>query len=521
MVMNMQIALKQGNMGALQSKLQDISNPKSPNYGKWLSKEELEGFTRPSEESVKMVKLWLSSYDIHERDITQTTPDWLEVKVPLSKAEGMLDSKFSLYHDSVSGKSAPRTTEYSIPLLLHDHIDTIQPTTAFHRAMGPQVAQNQSDTAMHKRQSGCDPNNIVPSCIQSHYNVDYSGKGRASLAVTGFIGLSASHSDAASFLSSYDSAASGSDFKDGSIGGASNVPSNPDLEGNLDTQIALSIGHPNPVTYYAVGPNNDPDNQFTDELINFGTYLNSASNPPTAVSTSYGGEEQFFSHSYLDRICNEFMKAGSRGISVFFSSGDFGVGGNGESNCNDGFYSLFPASCPYITSVGATQFSNGAEIAATFERGGSTGGGFSWYFPAPSYQSADTKKYISNNLDNSYSGYYNPSGRGFPDVALVGEYYDIILNGGTQRVYGTSASSPAWASLISLINDYRIGEGKSTLGFLNPLLYQNAGVRAALNDITQGHNQGCGTYGFPASAGWDPTTGLGTMNFAKLRKALG
>ena len=521
MAMHMQIALKQGNRGGLQSKLQDISDPKSPNYGKWLSKEEVEGFTRPSEESLKLVKLWLSSYGIPEKSLTQATPDWIEVKVPVSKAEAMLSSKFSLYHDSVSGKTAPRTTEYSIPLLLHDHIDTIQPTTSFHRVMGPQVAQNQSDIALRKRQSGCDPNNIVPSCIQSHYNVDYSGKGRASLAVTGFIGLSASHSDAASFLRSYDSTASGSDFKDGSIGGASNVPSNPDLGGNLDTQIALSLGHPNPVTYYAVGPNNDPDNQFTDELINFGTYLNSASNPPSAVSTSYGGEEQYFSHSYLDRICNEFMKAGSRGISVFFSSGDFGVGGNGESNCNQGFYSLFPASCPYITSVGATQFSNGAEIAATFERGGSTGGGFSWYFPAPSYQSADTKKYISNNLDNSYNGYYNPSGRGFPDVALVGEYYDIILSGGTQRVYGTSASSPAWASLISLINDYRIGEGKSTLGFLNPLLYQNAGVRAALNDITQGHNQGCGTYGFPASAGWDPTTGLGTMNFAKLRKALG
>jgi tripeptidyl-peptidase-1 len=64
----------------------------------------------------------------------------------------------------------------------------------------------------------------------------------------------------------------------------------------------------------------------------------------------------------------------------------------------------------------------------------------------------------------------------------VGEYYDIVLRGSTERVYGTSASSQSWAALISVINDYRASEGKSTLGFLNPLLYGSA--RSALRDIT-------------------------------------
>lgn len=443
----------------------------------------------------------------------------MEVRVPITKAEMMLNSKYSLFNDSVSGKTIQRTAEYSIPLLLHDHIDTIQPTTAFHRPMGPQTAQNTTD-AMHRKKAGCDPNNVTPDCIRSYYNVDYQGKGRASLAVTGFIGFSASHRDAASFLNQYDSSASGSDFKDRSISGAQNNPSNPTLEGNLDTQVALSLGYPNPVTYYSVGPNDNPDYEFGDELVNLGNFLNSDSNPPTSISTSYGGEEQGFSSQYLDRICNEFMKAGSRGVSVFFSSGDFGVGGNEETNCNQGFYALFPASCPYITSVGATQFSNGGEIAAEFERGGSTGGGFSYHFSAPSYQSSDTKSYINSNLDSSYDGYYNPNGRGYPDISLIGEYYDIVLNGDSERVYGTSASSPACAALVSLINDYRLSNGKSSLGFLNPLLYENSAARSALIDITSGHNRGCGEYGYPAASGWDLTTGLGTMNFAKLRQAL-
>lgn len=519
-MVTLQIGLKQADIKGLQKRLMDAAHPDSSSYGKWLSKAEMEKYTSPSQQSVDMVKVWLGAHGIFDNSISRPTPDWMEIRVPISQAETLLNSKYSLFKDSVTGKTVPRTTEYSIPSLLHSHIDTVQPTTSFHRSIGAQPATNVTESAPLQRRANCDPSNITPACIRTYYNVDYTGNGRAGLAVTGLIGYSASHTDASRFLNQYDSGNSGSNFKDGSIGGAQNDPSNPTLESNLDTQIALSLGHPNPVTYLAVGPNNDPDNQFGDELVNLGNYLNSQSNPPTSVSTSYGGEENGFSSQYLDRICNEFMKAGSRGISVFFSSGDFGVGGNGEQNCNSGFYALFPASCPYITSVGATQFYNGAEYAAHFERNGSTGGGFSYYFGAPDYQSQDTKSYVNNNLDSSYSGYYNPNGRGYPDISLVGEYYDIVLNGGTEQVYGTSASSPAWAALISLINDYRLSIGKSSLGFLNPMLYGNSAARSALIDITNGNNRGCGTNGFPAASGWDPTTGLGTMNFAKLRKAL-
>lgn len=58
------------------------------------------------------------------------------------------------------------------------------------------------------------------------------------------------------------------------------------------------------------------------------------------------------------------------------------------------------------------------------------------------------------------------------------------------------------AGVISLLNDFRIANGKSPLGFLNPTLY-STGI-AGFNDITSGSNPGCGTSGFTAGAGWDP-----------------
>jgi len=48
------------------------------------------------------------------------------------------------------------------------------------------------------------------------------------------------------------------------------------------------------------------------------------------------------------------------------------------------------------------------------------------------------------------------------------------------------------------INGQRIKAGKSSIGFLNAILYAHPEV---LNDIVNGTNPGCGTDGFPAAKG--------------------
>jgi tripeptidyl-peptidase I len=87
-------------------------------------------------------------------------------------------------------------------------------------------------------------------------------------------------------------------------------------------------------------------------------------------------------------------------------------------------------------------------------------------------------------IGSTYSGKYNTTGRGFPDVAAQGESVEIVSGGSTGAVAGTSCSSPIFASVIALLNDQLIAAGKSPLGFLNPWLYSTAA--SALNDITSG-----------------------------------
>ena len=129
-----------------------------------------------------------------------------------------------------------------------------------------------------------------------------------------------------------------------------------------------------------------------------------------------------------------------------------------------------------------------------------SGGGFSNIFPRPTYQNASVLAYF-DVLGDEYAGRYNQSGRGFPDVAAQGQNFVIVVEGEFYLVSGTSASSPTFASVVAMVNDVRLQQGRPSLGFVNPLLYYSPW---AFNDITSGSNPGCGTSGFPAGSGWDP-----------------
>ena len=96
-----------------------------------------------------------------------------------------------------------------------------------------------------------------------------------------------------------------------------------------------------------------------------------------------------------------------------------------------------------------------------------SGGGFSNYFKRPQYQDKAISKYLLTHVGDRYHGLYNPSGRGIPDVAAQGLNFGIIWNGKLVPVGGTSAATPAMASVIALVNDALVAAEKSPLGFLN------------------------------------------------------
>ncbi|KAJ7093316.1 subtilisin-like protein [Mycena belliarum] len=249
--------------------------------------------------------------------------------------------------------------------------------------------------------------------------------------------------------------------------------------------------------------------------------------PANVISTSYGYNEADLTQAYSRRQCNEYAKLGLMGVTMLFSSGDNGVAGNRNFCLNAGgsqsaggarFNPTFPGGCPYITSVGATQVFAGKTVLNPESACADviySGGGFSNYFPRPSFQQPQVANYFAAHNPPYSTTKYNAAGRGFPDLSANGANYIVAVQGVRYLVYGTSASAPVVGAILTLINDARLAAGKGPIGWINPTIYSSA-FASAFNDVTNGTNPGCGTNGFSAVKGWDPVTGLGTPNFPKL-----
>jgi kumamolisin len=202
-------------------------------------------------------------------------------------------------------------------------------------------------------------------------------------------------------------------------------------------------------------------------------------------------------------------------VTVCVAAGDSGSSDLDEQDSDGRPHADFPASSPFALGCGGTALrGTGTTIESETvwnegRNGGSTGGGVSNVFPLPSYQSgAHVPKSPSSK-----------SGRGVPDVSGVADPatgYQVVIAGKTKPpMGGTSAVAPLWAGLIALINQKLAAAGKPTAGFLNPLLYGT--LVGALRDIVTGDNDIDGNLSkYAAKAGWDPCTGLGSPNGAKL-----
>ncbi|KAH9940518.1 family S53 protease-like protein [Epithele typhae] len=515
-VLTVKVQVAQNDIAGLEKALMDVSTPGNALYGQHLTKEEVESYTAPKAESLDAVTAWLKENDI-EASSASPAGDWLTFDVPVSKANELFDADYTVFKHT-DGQELIRTLSYSIPKDLAAHIDVVHPSNTFAVASRAPVfkavqAQSSASNLTSRAVPSSCASTVTPACLQAMYGIPTTSSGKSTnvLAVSGFIDQWANQADLKSFLTSFrKDISSSTTFTLQTLDGGSNPQtprSNAGIEANLDIQYTVGLASPVPVHFVSVGDNNSDGIDGFLDIVNF--FLN-MSTPPTVLTTSYGFNEPDLTSSMANSLCNAYMSLGARGTSILFASGDGGVSGSQSQSCTT-FIPTFPSGCPFLTSVGAT--TGITETAADF-----SSGGFSNIFARPSYQSSAVSTFLTA-LGSTNSGKFNTTGRAFPDVSAQGENVEIAWDAQFGTVDGTSCSSPIFASVIALLNDELIAAGKSPLGFLNPFLYTTGA--SALTDVTSGSNPGCNTNGFTARAGWDPVTGLGTPNYAKLRTAVG
>jgi len=278
--------------------------------------------------------------------------------------------------------------------------------------------------------------------------------------------------------------------------------SGPDGEVMLDIEVAGALA---PGAHIAVYFAPNTDQGFLDAVTKA---IHDQKQKPSVVSISWGGPESSWTQAAAQAMDQAFQDAASLGVTISVASGD----GGSSDGVTDGLAHVdFPASSPNVLGCGGTRVTvatGGNTIASETvwndgAQGGAGGGGISTLFAVPAYQQGLA-------LPPSANAGAGP-GRGVPDVAGNADPqtgYQVLVDGQSMVIGGTSAVAPLWAGLIARLNA-TLGK---PVGFLNPQLYARA---AAFNDITTGNN---GAYN--AAKGWDCCTGLGSPSGTKLLTAL-
>jgi len=240
----------------------------------------------------------------------------------------------------------------------------------------------------------------------------------------------------------------------------------------------------------------------------------------SVVSSSWGVCEADNSSAATTGEGAIFAQMAAQGMTVFAASGD-----NGTNDCRDGSLSVDdPASQPYVSGVGGTRLTvSGANAYASesiWNSGGSGGGGgISAVWSRPAWQTGP-------GVANSYSN--TNSFRQVPDVSAdadPGTGYVVFALGAWRAYGGTSAGAPLWAAGTALMNQRLTAGGESRVGFGNPVWYRLlANSPTAYHDVTAGNNcvfpSPCAPNTYPATAGYDQASGVGSPNFGAIATAL-
>ncbi|WP_158628821.1 protease pro-enzyme activation domain-containing protein [Dyella choica] len=309
-------------------------------------------------------------------------------------------------------------------------------------------------------------------------------------------------------------------------------------EWDLDSQdiVAMSGGVKQLIFYAAVNGDAN-DSGLTDAGITAAYNKAVTDNVAKIINVSLGEDETAANSSGTQAADDKvFAQAVAQGQIFSVSSGDSGVyqwssdptehapgyvaDANGTVQIDLSHYSVSePASSPNVVAVGGTTLSTNGNTTWAGEtvwneglaavdpnnndnnqRLWATGGGVSLFENAPAWQTTALGSSVTK--------------RQLPDVAFdaaSGSGALIVINGqANQQVGGTSLASPLFVGLWARIES----ANNNSLGLPTQNMYSYFPKDGSpLHDVTSGNN-GYNGYGYNAAAGYDNTTGWGSLDIS-------
>lgn len=183
--------VKQTHLDELSKLSQDVSNPKSPEYGHYQSKDEMDRLTAPTDDDIATVKEALRGYDV----VTKSDGAIVSAVVPVSFATKLFGGAFVLFCRRDDARvCAMRNPDAHIPLALREACDIISPLKNHLQARfpGPIISGSTSsenlrtltdlalDRSPARKKLGCCysigyGDEMLPCCLSTEHVANRSG----------------------------------------------------------------------------------------------------------------------------------------------------------------------------------------------------------------------------------------------------------------------------------------------------------------------------------------------------------
>ena len=487
------LSLQQRNQAELDQLLRDLQDPRSPQFHKYLSVEEYTARFAPTQQDYDTVVAWAKANGL---TVTGTAANrrLIDVEGPVETINRAFKVKMGNYNHPTENRTffaadrEPTPVGLSVPLLHISGLDN------FHL---PHTHLYKKPNAAPVRHAGSGPSGeYLPSDMRTAYygNGSLTGSGQTvgifsfDGYVTNDISLYYSNTGMSSNVPVSNVLVNGFDGKCGHVGSSCD-----DGEQILDivNVIGMAPGLTK-VLFYEGDSATDILNKMVSD------------NQAKVLSCSWGGGD--FNNATDDPIYQEMAAQGQTFVNATGDSGSY----NASASAYDP-----PSADSNVLEVGGTDLTTGSNGAWSAETAWADGGGG---YTSTSGESTPSYQKLAGVITSANKG--STTYRNDPDVAAEANFDNPTESNGTfQTGYGgTSFAAPRWAGFLALVNQQAVANGKSTVGFVNPALY-NVGVSTSytsnFHDVTSGSN------GFTAVAGYDLATGWGSPQAALVNSLAG
>lgn len=350
------------NMNELTRILHDISDPTSPNYGNHLTRQDIFELTSNSVSCEEVAAhLVDAGATVVSKDISLGL---ITARGSIDLWERMLRAEFFLFslrrrpHDDVGANNGPHTDEkfmraeeYFVPTNLHGHVASILNILDMPHTKSRWMPQPSTKTnGISQRQLFTYEGSVTPTLLNKAYNIDdNSGHPRATQAVFNAPGDVFSPGDLFTFQSMIQVENSPLNR---TIGVVSTVRT-PTFCVNQGYDVCTKS---NTIVEYITSIAATPTWRVSLDDDNIGAWLAPfLDEPPLVISINHNVPEYRVSPSQRDLFNEHALILGTMGVTILVQSGDSGVVGDVQYPEECSYNPLFPASSPYVTTIGATQ----------------------------------------------------------------------------------------------------------------------------------------------------------------------